>query len=743
MPPSHVVDLSRPPSAGSALARSTSRGPAENEKMSPHPGERSDRPIRPGRELVLTRVSLAVTTLGLMLFEIGMLTSAAQAFGSGAVRQAIEGIIFAAVVSFMAYGNLVYQTARLGYLVRRRDHRTACRTELDEVYQGPPRPLVALIPSYREEPGVIRQALLSAALQEYPNKRVVLLIDDPPDSPDVESRRQLSAARELPGEIEQLLNEPAERARAAFDTFEASMQIRASGRGHKQRWLQWQSRQLAEHHRQAAEWLEDLADTEPARGHNDALFLEQVLRAAARSHREEADVIDCGQGLHERHLRLGYRRLVARFEVSLSAFERKRHVNLPHEPNKAMNLNAFIALLGGSWREVQGPDGVYLKPAAEDEADLVVPQAAYVLTLDADSVLAPYYALRLVHALEQPGSERVAVMQTPYSAVPGSPGALERMAGATTDIQYIVHQGFTQHGATFWVGANALLRRAALDDLACNDFERGYPIRRYIQDRTVIEDTESSVDLIARGWTLVNYPERLSYSATPPDFGALLIQRRRWANGGLIILPKLLRLMVRRRTPGASAGQDLMRVHYLTSISGANVGLLLLLSYPFSAPDAAALLPVAAVPYFFLYARDLHQAGYSYGDVVRVYALNLLLIPVNLAGVAKSIHQGITGQKIPFGRTPKVQGRTPTPWPYLVAELALLAYWCAGCMWDLLAARWGHAGFQALNVALLAYAIGRFIGWRQFLFDLRPHAQQSGDDGVGSAADLRTDPVAA
>lgn len=742
MPPSQLVDPSRPPFAGFALARSRSRGPAVDATTSPHPGERSDRPIRPGRELVITRVSLAVTILGLVLFEIGMITSAAQAFGSSAVRQAIEGMIFAAVVSFMAYGNLVYQIARLGYLVRRRDHRAASRTELDEVYQGPPRPLVALIPSYREEPGVIRQALLAAALQEYPDKRVVLLIDDPPDAPDGESRRQLSAARRLPGEIEQLLNEPAERARAAVASFEVSMQIRVRGRRRKQRWLQWQSRQLAEHHRQAAAWLEDLADTEPARDHNDALFLEQVPRAAARAHREEADVFDCGQEVHERHLRLGYRRLVARFEVTLSAFERKRYVNLPHEPNKAMNLNAFIALLGRSWREVQRPDGVYLEPAAEREADLVVPQTTYVLTLDADSVLAPSYALRLVHALEQPGGERVAVIQTPYSAVPGSPGALERMAGATTDIQYIIHQGFTQHGATFWVGANALLRRAALDDLACNDLERGHPIRRYIQDRTVIEDTESSVDLIERGWTLVNYPQRLSYSATPPDFGALLIQRRRWANGGLIILPKLFRLMA-RRAPGASAGQNLMRVHYLTSISGANVGLLLLLSYPFSAPDAAALLPVAAVPYFFLYARDLHQAGYSYWDVVRVYALNLLLIPVNLAGVTKSIHQGITGQKIPFGRTPKVQGRTRTPWPYLVAELALLAYWSAGCMWDLLAARWGHAGFQALNVALLAYAIVRFVGWRQFLFDLRPRAQQPSDEEVGSVADLRTDPVAA
>ena len=57
------------------------------------------------------------------------------------------------------------------------------------------------------------------------------------------------------------------------------------------------------------------------------------------------------------------------------------------------------------------------------------------------------------------------------------------------------------------------------------DYDGDFEIRRYIQDRTVIEDTESTVDLAFHGWTLKNYPERLAFSATPPDFGSLLIQR--------------------------------------------------------------------------------------------------------------------------------------------------------------------------------------------------------------------------
>ena len=108
----------------------------------------------------------------------------------------------------------------------------------------------------------------------------------------------------------------------------------------------------------------------------------------------------------------------------------------------------------------------------------------------------------------------------------------------------------THYDATFWVGANAVLRKRALDDIVEIEYHGDFEIRRYIPDRTVIEDTESTIDLGVHGWTLLNYPERLSYSATPPDFGSLCIQRQRWANGGLLILPKLWRA---DRAPAASA----------------------------------------------------------------------------------------------------------------------------------------------------------------------------------------------
>ena len=124
----------------------------------------------------------------------------------------------------------------------------------------------------------------------------------------------------------------------------------------------------------------------------------------------------------------------------------------------------------------------FMIPAGDRQPNLVVPDSDYVLTLDADSVLLPEYCLRLVYFMEQRENERVAVVQTPYSAYRGKVSRVERVAGGTTDIQHIVHQGLTRYGATFWVGANAVIRKPALDELCVEDDGPGFSaLRQRIQ----------------------------------------------------------------------------------------------------------------------------------------------------------------------------------------------------------------------------------------------------------------------
>ena len=84
--------------------------------------------------------------------------------------------------------------------------------------------LTTIIPSYQEEERVIMTTLLSAALLEYPDKRVVLLIDDPYTPKNDQARQQLELARALPGKVERLLDEPARRFGGEMQSFETAME---------------------------------------------------------------------------------------------------------------------------------------------------------------------------------------------------------------------------------------------------------------------------------------------------------------------------------------------------------------------------------------------------------------------------------------------------------------------------------------------------------------------------------------
>ncbi len=673
------------------------------------------RPFNLSGEIALTYFGLAITIVATVLLAEDILSLAVLHLREAAYFKAVEQGIFFVIIAFLIYGNVVYQFARKGYLRRLKGHCPASEEELDKIFEGPVRPLTMLIPSYKEETRVVRQALLSAALQEYPNRRVVLLIDDPPHPRTDEDRTGLQSARALPQELELLLGEQAEKMKTAREEFE--------DRRHKGLIVSEEFRRLSGLYRDTARWFREQAIAHPVTDHTDRWFVEHILNDRAQAHdkrarefmvRSESSSVAGDEAIVARE----YARLASLFDVAITSFERKRYENLSHEPNKAMNLNSYIGLINGRFMEIEKDGRLYIQPAPAAEHTLSVPDASYVITLDADSLLMPEYALRLTEVMQRPGHERLAVVQTPYNAIPGTPGVLERIAGATTDIQYIIHQGFTSHGATYWVGANALLRKEALDDIMTMVEERGYQVPRYIHDRTVIEDTESSIDLIARGWQLYNYPERLSYSATPPDYGSLLIQRRRWANGGLIILPKLLRYLFSGRGSYRKTGEGMMRLHYLTSITGVNIGLILVLLYPFEENLRNVWLPLSAIPYYFFYGRDLVHSGYRMADLVRVYALNLVLLPINLGGVFKSLHQAWTGQKIPFKRTPKVMGRTAAPALYIIAELLIVIYCMSGFVVDGYSGRWFHAAFALLNGGLFLYGVVTFMGIRESREDI-------------------------
>ncbi|MCK1640342.1 glycosyltransferase [Bradyrhizobium sp. 157] len=681
------------------------------------------------QDILLTRFAVVASTVALALGFANVFTSI-DLGADGLSIKVMLVIVFSIALLSLFYGNIVYQLTRIGQLKRHLNYLN-CRDEhcnLETLYDDSPTVSI-LVPSFKEEISVVMQTIVSAALSEYPNRRVTLLLDDPPARSGADLVA-VSATRELIVELNDTLAAAAERFCVAARTY---LERASSGTAV----ISSERQIVGALFDDAAAVVEAIGKryvelSQPAFAHADELFAREVIDRLVKKHRDTAALLQNGKSVDAARIQREYRRLAALFAVPIDTFERKRFANLSHAPNKAMNLNSYIGLIGRTFSISKGANGVLLlTETPADEAEITVPEADYIITIDADSIILPDYVLKLVSIME--ADRGIAIAQTPYSAYPNPPTVLERVAGATTDIQYLVHQGFTAYNATFWVGANAVLRRAALDEIRMTTEERGYPIPVFIQDKTLIEDTGSTIDLAARGWRLHNHPERLAFSATPSDFGALVIQRRRWANGGLIIFPSLLELWSRGQAPRAGVLETLIRSHYLLSPTLANVGLLLLLIVPFGSEFSNIWFPIAAAPYYLLYGRDLTRTGYQWRDLLRVYALTLLLVPVNLAGVYRSLEQVATGRKSPFARTPKIKGRTAAPASHLLALFVLTATSIISAATNLWSGNLLFFGFCSINVSFFLYGFLTLIGWREAVVDIAAgFALRFGQNDVGA-----------
>ena len=246
----------------------------------------------------------------------------------------------------------------------------------------------------------------------------------------------------------------------------------------------------------------------------------------------------------------------------------------------------------------------------------------------------------------------------------------------------------------------------------------GHVIPVYIQDKTVIEDTGATIDLAQQGWRVMNYPARLSYSATPSDFGALVVQRRRWANGGLIILPSLFRYLFTMRFSMKNLLEGLLRVHYLIMPACISVSMLLMLLYPFDFKRVSSWIYITLPPYLYLVCRDLAQSGYRRVDILKAYSLFVILLPVVLSGVKNSLLQIIYGKRTSFSRTPKVEERTATPAPVLLAIIGLFAWSIITAYKDFTMKHELHAVFAVSNALALGYGMIALIGLKEMAQDL-------------------------
>ena len=126
-------------------------------------------------------ILLALTLIASAAFVSFTLAATLASIRDGELARVVSTLVVGLFGCALALGSIVYQVSRYGHLKRWHQHQGARHGELRQLANADAPRVVVLVPSYREDRDVIRRTLLSAALQEYGNHRIVLLVDDPPE----------------------------------------------------------------------------------------------------------------------------------------------------------------------------------------------------------------------------------------------------------------------------------------------------------------------------------------------------------------------------------------------------------------------------------------------------------------------------------------------------------------------------------------------------------------------------------
>src|SRR5438093_4575067 len=187
-------------------------------------------------------------------------------------------LAYVVLITVLVAGSLTYLSARYGYARRLSTRQPASDSELDAFRMTVVPSVTILVPSYKEDPALVWKTLLSAALQDYPRRSIVLLIDDPPIAATHEDARALGEMRELADAVERRLAAVHARVRSAAAAFERRAdraRLRLSG----------EARELAGLYQEVAAWFAGEASRHRIVDHTDRVFVEVTLLGESRRYR--------------------------------------------------------------------------------------------------------------------------------------------------------------------------------------------------------------------------------------------------------------------------------------------------------------------------------------------------------------------------------------------------------------------------------------------------------------------------
>ena len=210
-------------------------------------------------------------------------------------------------------------------------------------------------------------------------------------------------------------------------------------------------------------------------------------------------------------------------EVVLATLAGCRALRYPHttyllDDGRRENMRALAELTGA--RYLTRPDNAHAK-AGNINAALPRTDGDLVLMLDADHVPMPDALDALVGYFEDP---EVGLVQSPHDF--SNQDSVQHYAVGRHEqslFYHVICPGKDRHGAAFWCGSAALIRREALLRIGG------------VATETIAEDFHTTIRMQRHGWTSRYHDEVLVQGLAPHDLDGYLLQRDRWSRGNLAV----------------------------------------------------------------------------------------------------------------------------------------------------------------------------------------------------------------
>ncbi|MDP4182620.1 MAG: cellulase family glycosylhydrolase [Bacillota bacterium] len=503
--------------------------------------------------------------------------------------------------------------------------------------------VIAVVPTYMEEPSLLKRTLYSLCLQSYRNLHVVMLLGNDAFSRDDEVQNNTKQMRRMIAGIKAELRKHQQTIREQSLKFYTSMpadknrlsiEYENIGKllGDTAKWFIQKAREFAA---DSASYPTDKFFIRHSLVYWYMYFKRRSIRCLKKANSLTSGLkpleSDTSDDLHV--IEEYYRELGDVFGKTLEVFMRTKYENLEQEKTKAGNLTAYCSLIGQNWINKKQPSGkIILIPCAEGKP---VNEPEYLVSFDSDTIAKPDYILRKIVFMEKKENNKVGLIQSPYVVPSPEKTSVASASGIHSYWFLPVSVALSSFKSAYWLGFNAVMR-----------YEAVKKIKSFLTD-TVIEDTQNSIKLKQAGYEIITSAEEQCITFSPDSLDSLKKQRIRWACGGFKIAKDLIVSMWRKKSGLNGFREKILGLNYVLGLNILPIAVTSM--YILESPFGRQYYFIETLP-FFLYLISYVSllkslTGYRWKHMIDGLAVSTFLNIYHLAGTVKSLKNLFINEK--------------------------------------------------------------------------------------------------